>query len=61
MTVKQLQERLSKMPQDVEVMYYDGDNGPTFVNEVDYETSVVIYPHMRGPQRANMNVVVLGE
>ncbi len=61
MTVKQLQKRLNTMPPDAEVIYYDGDNGPTFVETVDYETSIVLYPHMRNPPRENMNVVVLGE
>lgn len=27
MTVKELIKKLQKMPQDAEVMYYDGDNG----------------------------------
>jgi hypothetical protein len=61
MTVKQLREKLSEMPQDAEVIYYDGDNGVTYINEVEYETSIIMYPHMRNPQREDANVVVLGE
>jgi hypothetical protein len=36
MTVKQLIKVLEKMPQDAEVMYYDGDNGWTTPSNIQY-------------------------
>lgn len=34
MTVKELIKELEKMPQNAEVMYYDGDNGWTTPSEI---------------------------
>lgn len=36
MTVKELIKVLEKMPQDAEVMYYDGDNGWTTPSNIQY-------------------------
>ena len=36
MTVAELIKELEKMPQNEEVMYYDGDNGWTSVSSVRY-------------------------
>ena len=36
MTVKELIKILQKMPQDAEVMYYDGDNGWTTPSNIQY-------------------------
>ena len=37
MTVEELIKELEKMPQDVEVMYYDGDNGWTSPSNIRYD------------------------
>ena len=64
MTVKQLQEKLRKMPQDAEVVYFDSysDNGPMYVNEVEveHETELFMYPHLLNPQ-GKTTVIVLSE
>lgn len=59
MTVKQLMKELSKMPQNAQVIYYDGDDGATSVESVAPEGCVIINPHSREPQTEPANVVVL--
>lgn len=61
MTVKQLQKELSKMPQDAEVIYYDGDNGATSVNEVEYRKYTYTNMWQLNPTKVPANIVVLGE
>lgn len=61
MTVKQLQKALSKMPQDAEVIYYDGDNGETSVNEVEYRNYTYTNMWKLNPTKVPANIVVLGE
>jgi hypothetical protein len=40
MTVKELIKELDKMPQDARVVYYDGDNGWSEIDEVQYLTEL---------------------
>ena len=49
------------MPQDAQVIYYDGDNGATTVESVAHENCIVINPHSLEPQTEPANVVVLYE
>lgn len=60
MTVQQLQKILDTMPANAEVVYYDGDNGLTYVNNVEHRTNIVTNPWARNPQTKPANVVVLG-
>ncbi len=48
MTVKELIEKLKKMPQDAEVMYYDGDNGWTSPSDIVYGKFPVSIYHDSG-------------
>ena len=59
MTVKQLQKILNKMPQDAEVVYYDGDNGLCYVTEVEHHTEIIVNPWAKKPQTKSVNVVWL--
>lgn len=45
MTVKQFIKKLEKMPQDAEVMYYDGDNGWTTPSDVQYGKFLISIYH----------------
>lgn len=45
MTVQQLIKQLSKIPQDAEVIYYDGDNGATTVESAMHEDCIIINPY----------------
>ena len=48
MTVEELIKELEKMPQDVEVMYYDGDNGWTSPSNIRYGKFSVSRYHKLG-------------
>ena len=45
MTVEELIKELEKMPQDAEVMYYDGDNGWTTPSDIEYGKYPVSFYH----------------
>lgn len=59
MTVKELINELNKMPLDAKVMYYDGDNGWTTVEECTHETEVVKQIYARNPEIMTGNFVIL--
>lgn len=60
MTVKELREKLSDMPQDAEIVYYDGDNGATTVEEVEYQNEIMLNPWAATYETRPAHIVVLG-
>ena len=50
MTVKELIKELQKMPQEVQVMYYDGDNGWVTPSVEYISNAPYSYYHKNGPK-----------
>lgn len=59
MTVKQLIKELSKMPQNAQIIYYDGDNGATTIESAEHEDYIIINPYCQEPKTKPADVVVL--
>ena len=59
MTVKELIKALEKMPQNVPVKYFDGDNGWCEIYEVEHLTSYYDAPWSRNPKKTPCNFVDL--
>lgn len=59
MTVKELIKKLNKMPQNAEVMYFDGDNGWMTVENCNHQTEVQIYAYNPCKDTRKGNFVIL--
>ena len=59
MTVKELVKKLNKMPQNAEVMYFDGDNGWMTVENCSHQTEVRIYAYNQCDDTRKGNFVIL--